>query len=264
MFPIPESVTTRLANAPHLWLFLDYDGTLADFSPTPEIVVPDSDLIALIACLAGEPGLRVAIVSGRRLDHSEALLPVPGIYIAGAYGIEIRTPQGEILHPPGFEAIRPVLQGLKSGWSGLLGNRPEYYLEDKRWTLAIHANNAPDAEASQVLDRARKLAEAVVPPDRFRVLGGNKFLEVAPLQADKGKTVVGLLEKFPFPGAELVYLGDDDKDELAFEAIRGAGGVTVVVSAVERPTLAEYRLADPAAVRAWLRELSSRRGPARC
>jgi trehalose 6-phosphate phosphatase len=44
--------------------------------------------------------------------------------------------------------------------------------------------------------------------------------------------------------------GDDVTDEVAFETVLGLGGVAVKVGAGE--TLAPYRLADPAALHAWL------------
>ena len=43
-----EQINERLGQAERLWLFLDYDDTLADFAPTPEHVYPDADLVALI------------------------------------------------------------------------------------------------------------------------------------------------------------------------------------------------------------------------
>ena len=70
MSGIPEGVARQLAHAERLWLFLDYDGTLADFAPTPEHVDPDPQLVDLLSRLAQHPGLRVAVVSGRRLSHA--------------------------------------------------------------------------------------------------------------------------------------------------------------------------------------------------
>lgn len=65
MANIPEELNARLAEAPCVWLFLDYDGTLADFAPTPEHVNPDPDVVELLRSLSQDPRLRVAVVSGR-------------------------------------------------------------------------------------------------------------------------------------------------------------------------------------------------------
>ena len=46
-------------------LLLDYDGTLVPIARTPELAVPDQELITLLARLAATPGLDLAIVSGR-------------------------------------------------------------------------------------------------------------------------------------------------------------------------------------------------------
>ncbi|MGD9048934.1 MAG: trehalose-phosphatase, partial [Anaerolineae bacterium] len=71
---IPKACRERLARAERIWLFLDYDGTLADFAPTPEHVLPDPALIALLGELVRQPWLRVAVVSGRRLGHVQKLV----------------------------------------------------------------------------------------------------------------------------------------------------------------------------------------------
>jgi hypothetical protein len=48
-----EILLRRLRSAEHLVLLLDYDGTLVPFAPTPELAVPDEDLLALLRALAG-------------------------------------------------------------------------------------------------------------------------------------------------------------------------------------------------------------------
>jgi trehalose-6-phosphatase len=40
-----DDLNERIARAQRVWLFLDYDGTLAEFAPTPHILEPDNDLI---------------------------------------------------------------------------------------------------------------------------------------------------------------------------------------------------------------------------
>jgi trehalose-6-phosphatase len=53
----------------------------------------------------------------------------------------------------------------------------------------------------------------------------------------------------------LLYLGDDDKDEEAFEVIKAYEGVAVLVAPEPRDTLADCRLESPVAARKWLTTL---------
>ena len=45
----PIQITDQVLRADRLWLFLDYDGTLASFAPSPEVVAPDLQVIDLAA-----------------------------------------------------------------------------------------------------------------------------------------------------------------------------------------------------------------------
>ena len=248
----------RLASAARLRLFLDYDGTLADFSPTPEHVTPDPDLIDLVGRLAQNPRFRIALVSGRRLGHVQKLMPVPGILLAGTYGVELQTPDGERIERLDFQRLRPTLDALKPHWAALIGGRQGFFLEDKGWALALHARYAAEEEADQALTAARRLAGRVLEqaePDLFRLLGGHKFLEIGPRLAHKGLAVAYLLDHYPWPGALPLYLGDDDKDEEAFGVIKARGGIAVVVAAEPRESQADLRLESPQAARRWLERL---------
>ncbi len=256
---IPEGLKARLADARRLWLFLDYDGTLADFAPTPEHVNPDPDVVELLSSLAQDPWFRVAVVSGRRLSHVRTLLPVPGIVLAGTYGIELQAPDGQQINRAAYGNIRPALDSLKPRWEHLIEGREGFFLEDKGWALALHARFAEEHEAERLLDVGRQMAREAADLGPYRVLGGHKFLEIGPTLANKGRTVEYLLEHYPWPGALPIYLGDDDKDEEAFGAIKAHGGFGILVAAEHRKTTADYRLASPQAARDWLQTLPVRR-----
>jgi trehalose 6-phosphate phosphatase len=250
-----------LVEAQRVWLFLDYDGTLAGFAPTPDHISPDHDLIALLDRLTHQPSLRLAVISGRRLDHIRQLVPVRGILLAGTYGVELQTPHGDLVQRVPHDAIRPTLNKLKAQWENLLVGHEGFYLEDKGWALALHARLADDKESEEVLAAARRLAEEAIQGEtqsQYRILGGHKFLELGPLLAHKGRTVDYLLEQYPWPGARLVYVGDDDKDEEAFTVVQDQGGIAVVVALESRPTRADYRLSSPQATREWLKMLVER------
>jgi trehalose 6-phosphate phosphatase len=247
-----------MAHADRLWLFLDYDGTLAEFALTPEQVKPNPQIIELITRLSHHPRIRLAIVSGQGLSSLQTLLPVPGIFLAGSYGIELQTPSGKMVYQVEKEGIRTTLDEIKARWMDIIAGRKGFYLEDKGFSLALHARFAEELEAEQALYAARKVAESQQPMSHLRILGGHKFLEVAPLQANKGKTVSYLLQNFPWPAARLVYVGDDDKDQEAFSVIQSLGGVAILVlneNELASFTNFDHVFASPQAVRAWLKTL---------
>jgi trehalose-phosphatase len=251
----PKWIQDRLARADTVWLFLDYDGTLADFEISPEHVRPDAKLIALIGDLVQRPRTSVAVVSGRRLRHIQALVPVPGVLLAGTYGIELQMPSGERIDRLAYAAVRPMLDAIKPDWEQLIAGRQGFFLEDKGWALALHARFADDAEAVTVLRIGRRLASDIARANPFRVLGGHKFLEIGPKLAHKGRTVAYLLDRHAAGDSLPLYIGDDDKDEEAFEEIKARDGIAILVASEPRETIADCRLASPQATREWLMAL---------
>jgi trehalose 6-phosphate phosphatase len=251
-----ERIRQKIDEAASLWFFLDYDGTLADFAPTPDVILPDEALISLITALAARPDIRITILSGRRLAHIQALLPLHGIIKAGSYGLEMATTDGTLIHPLEYETIRPLLDRLKQVWAQLLEGHRGFYLEDKGWTLAIHAKDAAEDEARVVLSDAQRQAEALLEHeigDIFRLLGGHRFLECGPRAADKKQTIERLLADGPLDAQTLlIYLGDDDKDEVAFEAVQAKGGLAIGVGDRMRDSKADCWLPSPQAARSWL------------
>ena len=254
-----EELLQALAQSDRLWIFLDYDGTLAEFAPTPDHILPDQELHDLLSRLVARPATRVAIISGRRLGHIQALLPVPGVLLAGTYGVEMQLPDGSRVDRVSWQSIRPTLEALLPVWAQLIDQRPGYYLEDKGWAIALHGRRAEDGQSEAVLAEGRRLAEAHLaqaPNGQLHLSDGYKFLELSPVQAKKGLALRYLLQEQPWPGASLLYLGDDEKDEDAFEVIQEHGGMAVVVSDQPRPTYADCLLPSPQAVRHFLHRLS--------
>lgn len=257
-FSSAAELTRWVQASASLRLFLDYDGTLAGFAPTPEQVEPHPEVVRLLGRLAKKENITAAVISGRRLDDLRLLLPVPGLCLGGTYGIELLTPAGETIYRADYEALRPALEKLKRGWEAIIAGHSGFFLEDKGWALALHARFAADAEAAEALDLARQALDPAVLAGQFRILGGHKFLEVAPLLASKRETVLYLLGRFPTPGARCLYIGDDDKDEEAFPAIHARGGAAVKVAQPDQlagPTGADYVFESPQGTVRWLESL---------
>jgi len=215
-------------------------------------------VVAIIARLALTPNLRVTLLSGRRLQDIQRLIPVSGIFSAGTYGIELETPSGELVQRVAYNDVRPQLERIKPQWESLLQGREGFFLEDKGWALALHARFAPALEASQVIEQADAVAGQESPSDHLKIFRGYKFLEIAPKFASKKETVDYLLCRYPFSGARLLYIGDDEQDEEAFSAIHAHGGAAVRIIRPLQPiaSMADFKFASPASLLRWLEKLS--------
>ena len=82
-FSSAAELTQWTRQALRLWLFLDYDGTLADFAPTPDNPVPDRHVVELLGGLSSDEHKRVAVISGRKLVDVQVLLPISGLFLGG-------------------------------------------------------------------------------------------------------------------------------------------------------------------------------------
>ncbi len=251
----PQPGFAQITTAQHIALFLDYDGTLAEFAPSPDQIDLNPEVIALVTRLSRIPQLNVIVISGRRLSHVLALLPIPNILLAGTYGLEMQLPDGNRIDRVQLSTLHPALDQLELQWAQLIAGRAGFYLEDKGWALALHARYAEEDEAQNVLKQAADMAVEAISSSQFRGIKGTRFFEVAPLLANKGLTVSYLLDQYAAPGPLPVYLGDDTMDEEAFAVVKDRGGIPIVVATRPRITQATYRLESPAQVRQWLGQL---------
>jgi len=127
---------------------------------------------------------------------------------------------------------------------------PGTRIEEKSTSIAWHYRTA-DAEFGPI--QARELAmylTDILSNAPVEVIQGNKVVEIRQQGINKG-IVIPELEKST--GAELILaIGDDRTDEDMFSALP-ANGVGIHVGLGR--THATYRLADPAAVMAFLRSI---------
>ena len=224
-------------------LFLDIDGTLAEFAHAPDAVRIDVDLCALLPRLREELDGALALVTGRAITDADRLFPGFTLPIAGQHGCERRDAAGTIhLHAP----IRKTQARLRTLLKRLAKRHPQLQLEDKGAALALHYRSSPQL-ASHV---HRTLRRSLVPDDGYALQPGKMLLEVRPEGRDKGTAIDDFMAETPFAGRVPVFVGDDLTDEHGFEAVERLGGWTVKVGPGR--TAARFRLADPAAVRQWL------------
>lgn len=224
-------------------LFLDVDGTLLDFAPTPDAVHLPDGALPVIARLSEKLKGALALVSGRplrELDQLFAPLTLPG---AGMHGQELRG-------APSLAQTKPLMamQVLRAEAARLAERVPGIVIEDKGTNLALHWRKAPEAG-----DQVRALAQSHI--DRlpgYRLQPGDHVVELVPTDVDKGRALRTLMGQPAFSGRTPVFVGDDLTDEYGFAAANALGGWSVLVGDRSN-SHAIHHLADTAAVHAWLR-----------
>jgi len=223
-------------------LFLDLDGTLAPFAPTPGAARLPPGVLDTLCELSEMLGGRMAVVSGRQIEDVDALLYNRLVCVSGAHGMERRMPDGRIIAAPpaaGLEGVIDAIEAIASADPGVI-------LEWKRSGVALHYRNAPNT-APALVELAERLADAC----GLTIQHGVQVVELRTPGPTKGDAVKAYMAEAPFLGAVPVFVGDDLTDEAGFYAARLLQGHAIIVGD-RRPTAAGYRLPDPAAVHAWL------------
>lgn len=253
MEELNDAPAPALLAAERICLFLDFDGTLVEFADDPRAVQPDAHLLRTLQSVQSALGGALAVVSGRRIDELDELLQPLRLPAAGLHGLERRDAQGRrqpaapALAETGLHELRGQLLELVERYPGLL-------LEDKGAALALHYRRVPRLQET-VRDALRSLVGRLAP--ELELLEGDKVLELKPHAQDKATAVESFMREEPFAGRTPVFVGDDLTDRDGFEAVRRHDGMTVAVG--DRVT-AQWRLQDPAAVRAWLEQIAAAAG----
>jgi trehalose-phosphatase len=246
----PPATWDALRLGRRLALFLDYDGTLVDIAPRPELAVMPAPVRALLARLAALWPL--AVVSGRDLADVRALVGLDELFYVGSHGFDIAGPG--IAHGPALVGDDHA-RTLHDAWQALaqLADVVGVIVERKRFAITVHCRLVAEAEVPGVVAAVHAIAAR---EPRLRVTTGKRLVELRPsLDWDKGRAVEWLLEQPEFAAAVPLFVGDDDTDEDAFRALHGRGA-TIVVADPPRPSQAELRLRDTTEVTTLLTRLA--------
>ncbi len=259
---VRDSLWRRVAAAPHRLLLLDYDGTLAPFTPAREEARPLPRSMNLLARIAAEARTAVGIVSGRPVPELEALARAPFALLVGEHGWEEREPEGALVRhalPPEVERVLDEAERLAraSGWGG--------NLERKRAAVVLHTRAIEPARARALEEHWLPALRELAPAESFSVDRIDGGVELRARGRDKGAVVRERLAHAP-AGTLAVFVGDDVTDEDAFAAVREQG-FGVRVGPAGRPTMALARVPSVEAVadflEEWLAVTGSAAAPAR-
>lgn len=249
---ILKPVRAARAASGHLFVGLDYDGTLTGIVAQPEDAHLPEAARAVLERLAARPDTRLAILSGRSLEDVRERVGVDGAYYAGNHGLEIEGPGVHRTHPEAAATI-PVMQRLAAALQRTVGQVPGVIVEEKGISLSVHYRAAAEEDHDKVRDLTFWIAGA---EDRVRLTEGKRVVEVRPdVDWHKGTALRFLRGTLPDPDAPALFIGDDLTDEDAFRALPPEDWGIIVAQRVLRPTAARAVLVSPEEVVAWLAAL---------
>jgi len=231
---------------PRWAFFLDLDGTLFEIRTTPQAVRRRPEEVGLVSRLAEASGGAVALISGRSLAKIDRLFSPLKPAAAGQHGAERRDAQGNLheiqISRKSLKHAAEIIGSFAARHEGLL-------FENKGLSMALHYRLAPhlaDAAQGVVREAAAALGGAL------EMQQGKMVAELKPAGHDKGRAIGEFMGEPPFAGRVPLFIGDDLTDEHGFAVVNRMGGHSVKVG--EGESAARWRLASPAAVRAWLAE----------
>ncbi|WP_108423030.1 bifunctional alpha,alpha-trehalose-phosphate synthase (UDP-forming)/trehalose-phosphatase [Flagellimonas amoyensis] len=239
-------ITDRYSKAQKRLLFLDYDGTLADFHKDPQKASPDEELYQLLDQLHEQENTTLFLISGRDkqtfgkwfLPRHYNMIVEHGVWIS-KNGEDFRML--EQVKGDWMEKIRPVLESF-------VDRTPGSFIEEKNYSLAWHYRNTDPDFGEKRATELNTVLRSLIGNDDISVLNGNKVMEVKSSNVNKGRAAVRMMgeDNYDFVFA----IGDDWTDEFMFQELPDSA-VTVKVGL--KKTQAKYHVESTKKVRELLK-----------
>jgi trehalose 6-phosphate phosphatase len=223
---------------------LDYDGTLAPFRKDPEQAFPYPGISAVLQAIVRIAKTRVVIISGRDANDIVPRLGInPHPEIWGLHGLQRLNPDGRAE----LSALdEPTMKALAEADNWLRYQNIQHAAEFKKGSIAVHWRGLGECEAQAIRGRVLLGWTSIAKRTGLKLLDFDEGIEIRSPEANKGDAVRTIMSEMN-PETPTAYLGDDNTDEHAFEAVNGRG-LSVLVRPRWRPTSAQLWLSPPGEV----------------
>ena len=191
-------------------LFLDFDGTLARLRPRPEEARLSYGTRRAMARLAGNPRVRVCVITGRKLTDILIRAGVPKVRYLGLHGWDRRG------RAPLNLEVREVLDRAKRHLANQIADLPGIRIEDKGSLFAVRYRGAADRQVGLARASVRTMLSPSQQSSAFwkEVFVGRSCQRLLATRARPSSAELNLQ-----PPCASVYIGDDRTDEPAFAAL---------------------------------------------
>jgi trehalose-phosphatase len=184
---------------------------------------------------------RLIVISGRVIDDLKQLLTFdryPEMW--GVHGAQQYLPDENITR---LVIPRRVADELIEAEKWAKKEQLTSFIEKKPAGLAFNWQGRTDEEKEKVLNAMRKFKEQKPLKTSLVIHDIDDGVEMKSVEISKANAVKSILADLPIDSA-IAYLGDNDTDEDAFQALAGRG-LRVLVRAKTRATAADVRIDPP-------------------
>jgi len=209
---VKDDICRASMSGKRLSLFLDYDGTLRQFTTRPDDAVPDPGLLPLLRRLKKKADL--CIVSGRPMDFLDEIFGGEGFNLVAEHGYRWSRE-----HHPEWALTNPHVdvswkEGILPQLEQITRLTPGSHVEEKPSALVWHYRPSDPEfglwQARRLLTELTELTASMP----VAVHHGKKIVEIASLQVNKGRAVEALIHQL---GTDVALAaGDDQTDESMF------------------------------------------------
>ncbi len=210
----PKNFADYLSHQQGYCLFLDIDGTLADFTLNPrDSVIPTSTLTLLQKIQTH--GVKIAAVTGRSLAEARQMLSPLTLPIAATHGLEIAFDDSDDTNVVSVDIVE--LTVIKKAIIQSCISFDDFTVEDKPYSVALHFRQNPF-----LADTAYAIMAAILKDHTNWTLKSGKYVwEVVPKGVNKGTAILTLLKNMQ-SGDNIcpIFIGDDITDEAGFIAVQ--------------------------------------------
>lgn len=231
----------RLAGAPVRALLLDYDGTLAPFTPRRDRAFPYPGVREVLKAILDTGATRLVIISGRKAEEVRDLLGLdPAPEIIGSHGFERLASDRGLESEEMDQRAREGLEEARR-WAEERGFG--HMWETKAGSGALHFRGLEPPDAERLKAEAEPFFRGLARSHGLALRPFDGGLELRARGPDKGSAVRMVLEETG-ENTLAAYLGDDLTDEDAFEEINKTG-LSVLVRPDFRASSAKVWLRPP-------------------
>jgi trehalose 6-phosphate phosphatase len=245
-FDDPVELASQCADRPRPWLIgVDVDGTLAPIVSRPEAARLEAAALDTLMRLRESVGVMVAVLSGRPLADLRDLFGLPStLMLHGSHGAEVGS-QADLLS----DDERARLAAIAAIAEEVSATLPGSWVEHKPLAVALHVRLAADPDAADAA--LHSMPERLAAIEGLTHHHGRKVHEVAIRPVTKAAALEQL--RVRLEPATTIFVGDDQSDELVFEALAPSD---VGIKVGTAPTAAPHRLESPTQVVAFLAALA--------